>query len=158
MLCSEWWAFEICALVAGLLGETALAGQTIVLQTSSLFYMVPMGISISASNRIGNWLGGNFPGRARLSSHCCMIVAWSFATINAALLLSLRFVWGRMFTQDELVLKLVSDILPVAALFQFADGTAGVCNGILRGCGRQKVGSSKSLLNYIFDLFKRWGL
>jgi MATE family multidrug resistance protein len=43
MMCSEWWAFEVCALVAGLLGETVLAAQTIVLQTSSLFYMVPLG-------------------------------------------------------------------------------------------------------------------
>ncbi|KAJ3077748.1 hypothetical protein HK102_004993, partial [Quaeritorhiza haematococci] len=53
MICSEWWAFEIVALAAGILGEDMLAAQTVVLQTCSLTYMLPLGISIAVSTRVG---------------------------------------------------------------------------------------------------------
>jgi multidrug resistance protein, MATE family len=53
MLCSEWWAFEVVALAAGILGDNELAAQTIVLNTCSLFFMNPLGFSIATSTRIG---------------------------------------------------------------------------------------------------------
>jgi multidrug resistance protein, MATE family len=53
MICSEWWAFEIVALAAGLLGEKILAAQTVILNTCSLTFMVPLGISIASSMSIG---------------------------------------------------------------------------------------------------------
>ena len=77
-----------------------------------------------------------------------MLIAWIFAGVNATLLLCLRFIWGYMFTQDKEVIDLVAVTLPLAAIFQFADGTAGVCNGILRGCGRQRVGAWINLTGY----------
>ena len=40
MLCSEWWAFEIVALLAGLIGDEYLAAQSIMLNTASLCFMV----------------------------------------------------------------------------------------------------------------------
>jgi MATE family multidrug resistance protein len=49
MICTEWWAFEIVALLAGLLGEQALASQTVILSTSTLTYAIPLGISIASS-------------------------------------------------------------------------------------------------------------
>lgn len=36
MLCSEWWCFEVVALLAGLLGDEYLAAQTIILNTTGL--------------------------------------------------------------------------------------------------------------------------
>jgi MATE family multidrug resistance protein len=51
-VCSEWWVFEIISLLSGLLGMEALAAQTIVLSTTSLNYMIPLGFSIAASTRV----------------------------------------------------------------------------------------------------------
>jgi MATE family multidrug resistance protein len=45
------WAFEIVALAAGIVGHKELAAQTIVLNTCSLFYMMPLGLSIATSTR-----------------------------------------------------------------------------------------------------------
>ena len=53
MLCSEWWAFEVIALAAGILGENELAAQTVVLNTCALTYMIPLGVSIATTTRIG---------------------------------------------------------------------------------------------------------
>lgn len=53
MVCAEWWAFEILALAAGLLGETKLAAQAVILNTCSLTYSIPLGVCIATSTRIG---------------------------------------------------------------------------------------------------------
>jgi MATE family multidrug resistance protein len=42
MICSEWWAYEILTLFAGLLGTSEVAAQTIILQTSTMAYTVMM--------------------------------------------------------------------------------------------------------------------
>jgi MATE family multidrug resistance protein len=53
MICSEWWAFEIMALLAGLLGKNSLAAQTVMLQTSTITYLIPMGFAVASANITG---------------------------------------------------------------------------------------------------------
>jgi len=51
MLCAEWWAFEICALCAGILGHTELAAHTIVQNAIHTCFMIPFGIGVATTNR-----------------------------------------------------------------------------------------------------------
>ena len=44
MICSEWWAFEILLILAGVLGVTELASYTIVMTVGALLFMVPLGL------------------------------------------------------------------------------------------------------------------
>jgi MATE family multidrug resistance protein len=53
MVCSEWWAFEIIALAAGLLGDIALAAQSVVLNTCAFTYTIPLSLAIATTTRIG---------------------------------------------------------------------------------------------------------
>ena len=46
MTCIEWWSFEICQFLAGLMGEVQLAAQLIVLNIGAFNFMIPLGISI----------------------------------------------------------------------------------------------------------------
>jgi MATE family multidrug resistance protein len=57
MLCSEWWSFEFLTLMASKLGTTEVSAQTIIIQVASLGYMIPLGISVSTSSLVGNFLG-----------------------------------------------------------------------------------------------------
>jgi MATE family multidrug resistance protein len=43
MLCSEWWAYEILTVFASLLGTAQVAAQSIILQTTSFAFMLPLG-------------------------------------------------------------------------------------------------------------------
>ncbi|KAJ3300021.1 hypothetical protein HK104_005275 [Borealophlyctis nickersoniae] len=54
MTCTEWWAFEVVALAAGWLDGQSLASQSIVLNTATLTYMMPLGIAVASSTRIGH--------------------------------------------------------------------------------------------------------
>ncbi|KAJ3254629.1 hypothetical protein HK103_007039 [Boothiomyces macroporosus] len=129
MMCSEWWAFEIIALAAGILGDDILAAQTVVLQTCSLCYCVPLGISVATTTRIGNSLGA---GKARAAKHIAftgLAIGLIFAVINSTLLLSFKDVLGYLFTDDVEVVRLVANILPLAALFQLSDSIGATGGG-----------------------------
>lgn len=61
MLCSEWWAYEVLNLFAsfkdtGAVG-TAVAAQTIILQTASLVFMIPLGLGVASASLVGNAIG-----------------------------------------------------------------------------------------------------
>lgn len=44
MQCFEWWAFELIAIFAGLLGKEQLAAQVAVINVVTLIYMLPLGM------------------------------------------------------------------------------------------------------------------
>ncbi|KAJ3355481.1 hypothetical protein HDU91_005670 [Kappamyces sp. JEL0680] len=148
MVCSEWWAFELVALAAGVLGDTYLAAQTIILNTCALTYMFPMGMGIATSTRVGNCLGANLPFRARNAAIAGYSLGFVLASVNFATLLTIRNVWGYVYTADETVVQLVAEVLPIAALFQLNDGLGALGNGVFRGCGRQKLGGMLNLTAY----------
>jgi len=53
MVCNEWWAYEVCALLAGILGETQLAVQSIFSSITNYSYNIPMGLSMATTLRLG---------------------------------------------------------------------------------------------------------
>ena len=57
-------------------------------------------------------------------------------------------VYGYIFSNDESVVHLVSQVMPLVASFQVADGLAGSCGGVLRGQGRQHLGAAFNLVAY----------
>jgi len=57
MLCFEWWAFELLAIFTGLLGVEQLAAEVVIINLISFIFMLPLGISYSASALTGNYLG-----------------------------------------------------------------------------------------------------
>ena len=57
MLCFEWWAFELLAIFTGLLGVNELAAEVVIINLVSFIFMLPLGISYSASALTGNYLG-----------------------------------------------------------------------------------------------------
>lgn len=147
-LCSEWWAFEVVALLAGLLGTDMLAAQTIVLNTSSLFYMLPLGLSIASATRVGNCLGANSSEKAKTASSVAIRLGLAVGLFNFIVLICIKKHWGWAWTNDAKVVNIVSDILPLAALFQFSDSFGAVGGGILRGSGRQRSGALINLAGY----------
>lgn len=67
---------------------------------------------------------------------------------NVILLSALKDYIPRLFTSDQEVISIVSEILPLCAAFQLFDAIAANCNGILRGLGRQEVGGYVQLFCY----------
>ncbi|RUO95888.1 mate-domain-containing protein, partial [Jimgerdemannia flammicorona] len=106
------------------------------------------GTSLAVSTRVGNLLGAQLPEHARIASNVGILFAIVFGLFNSIILLVFKDVWGYLFTSDPAVVVLVAAILPLCALFQVADGLAGIGGGVLRGMGRQTIGAALNLVAY----------
>ncbi|CAO0798304.1 unnamed protein product [Mucor circinelloides] len=148
MITAEWWAFELSSLAASYLSTRDLAAQSIVLTTASATYTIPFGVSVAASNRIGNSLGESNATKARRASVVAILFAIFFGFTNSTFFMAVRSKFGFLFTSDEDVVQLVSKIMPLCAMFQIADGLSGVCGGVIRGLGRQSFAAWVNLFSY----------
>jgi MATE family multidrug resistance protein len=58
----EWGLFSSAALLVGWIGTTALAAHQIALQVAAILFMIPFGISLAATVRVGHAVGRGGPG------------------------------------------------------------------------------------------------
>ncbi|TFK41570.1 MATE efflux family protein [Crucibulum laeve] len=145
---SEWWAWELVALAASLLGPVVLATQSVLLVSASTTFQAPFALGVATSVRIGNLLGEQKAKRAGVVASTAIIMALMIATITSTLFLVFRNSWAYMFNDDPIVVKMVADILPLVALFQVFDGTSAVTAGIFRARGKQTLGALLNLSAY----------
>lgn len=148
MLCSEWWAFEILTIMASMIGASEVDAQTIILQCGMLAYMIPLGISISTSSLVGNFLGAGKP-----------IVAVRIGKLAYCLVLCSQFLIGTImfffghwiaqaYTDDQAVIQICILLVPFLSFFCIIDGLVAVGSGILKGVGKQRVGAITNILSF----------
>ncbi|KAJ7098367.1 MATE efflux family protein [Mycena epipterygia] len=145
---SEWWAWELVALAASLLGPVSLATQSILLSSASTTYQAPFALSVATSVRIGNLLGELNSARAKVASTVSILMALGLSSVFSTMFMVFRHSWAYLFNDDPVVVELVASILPLVALFQVFDGTSGVTGGILRARGKQMTGALLNLSAY----------
>ncbi|NXB30951.1 S47A2 protein, partial [Eulacestoma nigropectus] len=124
MMCIEWWTFEIGSFLAGLISVVELGAQSVIYELASVAYMVPLGISVAASVRVGNALGAGDVVQAKTSCITALLCTGVFAVVVAALLGSLRGVVGYIFTNDTEIVSLVSKVMLIFSPFHLLDATA----------------------------------
>lgn len=146
-VCLEWWWYEFMIMLCGLLSnpKSTIASMGILIQTTSLVYVFPSALSLGVSTRVGNELGANRPGRARVSTVVSMscsamlgIAAMMFTTL-------MRHRWGRFFTSDREILELTALALPIAGLCELGNCPQTAGCGVLRGSARPTVGANINL-------------
>ncbi|KAJ2397985.1 ethionine resistance protein [Coemansia sp. RSA 2603] len=145
MVCSEWWILDLLVLAASYLGSTTLAAQSIIVNTTSLTYQIPDGLSVAVCNRVRNLIGQARARRAKLSAWLGIAVGFmvGLATMFAALAVG-RW-WGRVYSDDPAIVMRVAMIMPASAVFQMTDAVNSVGSGVLRSLGRQDSGA---LINF----------
>jgi multidrug resistance protein, MATE family len=141
-------AFNATAIMAGWIGATALAANTVVLNMASLTFMMPLGVSIAAATRVGNLVGAGDVSGARRTVRVALALGVLLMTLAALGFVVLRRWIPRAYTDDLGVVALAASALPVAAAFQIFDGTQVVSAAILRGMGRTRIAAFANLLGY----------
>ncbi|KAL0408919.1 UNVERIFIED_CONTAM: protein DETOXIFICATION 16 [Sesamum radiatum] len=122
MICFEYWSFEMVVLLSGLLPNPKL-------ETSVL----------SISTRVSNELGAGNPQRARLAVCVAAAIATSEGVIVGTTTILVRHIWGKLYSNEDEVIKYVAKIMPLLALSDFLDGFQCVLSGAARGCGWQTL-------------------
>ncbi|KAI3402395.2 hypothetical protein KGF56_004803 [Candida oxycetoniae] len=168
MIESEYMAYEIMTLFASYFGTKPLAAQSAVSSIASLAYMIPFAVSIAASTRIANFIGGQNKTGAVVATKIAMLGGLFVATINSVCLYTFRKQLARIFTDDTEVISLIEQLLnPLVSILQIFDGIASVDSGILRAQGLQKLGGFINFVAYyafalplalILSKILNWGL
>jgi multidrug resistance protein, MATE family len=68
--------------------------------------------------------------------------------IMSVIFLTFRNLIPQIYTTDLEVIGISSDVIVVCAGFELFDGIQGVCSGILKGLGKQKIGLILNLFAY----------
>jgi MATE family multidrug resistance protein len=144
----EVWAFSGAALVAGHLGATAIAAHSIALNMAALSFMLPLGVGLAASTRVGNLLGAQRHDDAQRAAWVAIAMGAGVMTLSATLFVVARFQLPRLYTPELDVVALCAAILPIAAAFQIFDGVQVVGCGVLRGMGRTRPAAILNLIGY----------
>ena len=149
-VCFEWWAFEVLGLLCGRLPDAvvAIGANAVIMNSSSMVYMLYLGISISGNVRIGNSLGAGDPERARVAALVTLGLCGLMALLCAAFLLTFRNVLPLLFTHDQIIDELSTSLLCIASLFQIPDAINGAVQGVFRGSGRQNLGAWLNFISY----------
>jgi MATE family multidrug resistance protein len=148
MVEAEVLAFEILTFASSYFGVTVLAAQSVLATLTSMTFMIPFPLSIAASTRVANLIGATLADAAKLTTKVAFVGAVIIGLLNVTLLSALKNYIPYLFTSDPEVVELVSAILPLCAAFQLFDALAALCNGTLRGLGRQHVGGYVQLFCY----------
>lgn len=148
MLCFEWWAFELLALFTGLLGVDQLATEVMIINMISFIFMLPLGISYSASALTGNYIGEGKIDLAKKFAQMTIIFCIFCTSIIVLALYLFKDSVTSLFTKEPKVIKIFDDTMWVLLIYIWFDTIHGVQSGIIRGLGRQAYGSIYTLFCY----------
>src|SRR5262249_28989463 len=134
----EWGLFSSAALLVGWLGTTELAAHQIALQIVTIIFMVPFGISLAATVRVGHAVGRRDAAATRRAGFSARAGGAAFvaaAPVSAAALREvspLTFLGGSTAGTPETA-TLVGSLLLIGATLFINDGMRGIAAGAPRG-------------------------
>jgi MATE family multidrug resistance protein len=152
----EVTVFNAAAFLMGLIGEDALAAHAIALQIPSLAFMVPLGLGMAATVRVGLAYGaGDKAGIAR-AGWTAFGLAMGYACLTMVLLVTAGRPLVAIFLDLDLpanqaAIGLAVTFLVYGGLFQLFDSGQAATSGMLRGLGDTRMPMVYAAIGY-------WGI
>lgn len=131
----EVGVFSVVGVLMGRIGAAAMAGHQVAINIASLTFMVPMGVSVSASVLVGNAIGAGDPARARRAAIAALGLGTAVMIVTGITLSVFPAALARVYSFDPQVIAMTAALLPIAGVFQVFDGLQVVAIGVLRGIG-----------------------
>lgn len=134
-------------IMAGLLGTVALDAHMITLSISYFIYLsFPFAVGVSATIRVGQLIGEQKSRDAQRSSNAFFFLTITIQAALVAIVVPFRDKLGTLFSGNEDVAHLVSQLIPFSLAFMIGDSVESCAGGVLRGLGRQKIVLALSIL------------
>jgi MATE family multidrug resistance protein len=137
----EYGLFGAAGLLMGLISTTALAAHQIALQIAAILFMVPFGIGMAATVRVGHAVGrGDAPGVSRAGLVATGLGIAFMSAMTLAVILG-RFEIAEIFLGEttDATAQLTATLLLVGSTFFIADGIQTVAAGSLRGMNDTRI-------------------
>jgi MATE family multidrug resistance protein len=140
----EYGLFSSAGLLMGLISTTALAAHQIALQITAILFMVPFGISMAATVRVGHAVGRNDAAAVKRAGLVAMLLS---VALSAALTLAViiarvavvRFFLDATTANADATIELATMLLAIGATLFITDGLQATAVGALRGLKDTRV-------------------
>ncbi len=129
-----FWGMILFALV-GRFGTEALAATSAVLSYTSLSVMPVVGIGTALAAAVGKTIGAGRKELATRQTRVCLKVALVYMGLVGICFFIFRHALMTFWSSDEVVIKIGSDILICAAIYQVFHAARTIYGGSLRGAG-----------------------
>ena len=152
----EFGVFGGAGLLMGTISTTALAAHQITLQIAAILFMVPFGISLAATVRVGHAVGRGDPEGSRRAGIAALALGAGFMVLMTAVIAATRHALPPLFlgavTPDTAATAaLVATLLLVGPVFFVFDGIQTIGAGALRGLNDTRV-------PFLIAIFSFWGI
>lgn len=140
----ETGLFTTATMLIGWVGTTALAAHQVAINAASVMFMVPLGVAMATTVRVGQAAGRGDRAAAERAGWTGVGLGAAFMACSA-LLFWLRPAWvvwiytGQSAGESAEVAALAASLLGIAAVFQIVDGVQVTAAGALRGLKETRV-------------------
>lgn len=141
--------FTISFIMVGWISKEALAAHQVTNQVADFAFMLSLGISSATTIRVSHQYGLGDIRATRMAANASVHLILLMNTIGAALMIGLRDYLPYLFTEDEAVVSLASQLLIFAGMLQYADGLQCVGAGMLRGVTDVRVPMWITVITYV---------
>lgn len=144
----EGGLFIAASLLIGSLGATTVAAHQVAINVSSVAFMIPLGIAMAITIRVGQAVGREDVAGVRLAGFVGIALVLTTQLLSAGALALASAPIAAVYTRDAGVVAIAAHLLLFAAAFQFSDGVQAASNGALRGLKDTRVPALLTALAY----------
>lgn len=147
MLC-EVTAFSVAGLLVGQFGSTALAAHQVSITLAGTAFMIPLGMSMALTVRVGEAVGATEIRRLRAIAVSGWMMVAGYAVCTAFLFIGFGSVLASWFVQAPEVIALIASLLMIVGFFQIVDGLQVASSAMLRGLHDAKIAAWMGFVSY----------
>jgi MATE family multidrug resistance protein len=145
---TEVGAFGVASIMMGWISAEALAAHQVALSCAATTFMVPLGLAMAVTIRVGRAATAGQVERVRRIGWEALFLSCGVMSLTAILFLVAGHWIVSGFVDDEKVIVLAAHLLIVAGIFQIADGAQVTGAGVLRGLADVHVPMWLGLASY----------
>lgn len=141
--------FAIVSLLMGTIGTIAVAAHQIAINVAAMVFMVPFGLSMAITARVGQAAGKGRTAEARFKGFVGVGICTLFMCMTAVLMILFPEQIISIYTTDQEVVTIAVQLIFMAAIFQISDGLQVGGFGALRGLKDTRIPMYVNIFAYL---------
>ncbi len=140
--------FAAVSLMVSTISTLAIAAHQVAINFAAMMFMIPFGLSVAISARVGNSIGRKRPDEARFRGFVGVVVCCCVMAVTAVIIFLFPRQIASIYTNEVAVIDIAVQLLFMAAIFQLSDGLQVAGFGALRGLKDTTVPMIVNLIAY----------
>jgi MATE family multidrug resistance protein len=141
-------AFSAAGLIMGHFGKTAMAAHQIAITCAATAFMIPLGLSMALTVRMGQVNGAAEIHRLRSIAISGWLLATGYSVLGAIFFGVFGKTISAMFIDAPDVIQLTASLLVIVGFFQIVDSLQVASSGMLRGLHDAKIPARMGFISY----------